>query len=149
MVARPSRATRSFVGWGGCAVIIIGFCIAVAFVCGVAATVVLSHTGFVFLCQHLSSQSSSSAQQHQLHIVIIIINHTSIIMFAGYHDDVDSPSEDDVGKFVTQKELNTWWKALQKKYPNVYPPNEVRFRRRLLGGVVRCGVEVIDCVCGG
>ena len=46
-------------------------------------------------------------------------------MFAGYHDEVDKPTEADVGVFIPQKELLTWWKQLQKKHPNIYTAEEV------------------------
>lgn len=47
-------------------------------------------------------------------------------MFAGYRDEVDDPTAADDGVFIPQKELTTWWKQLQKKFPAIYPPNEVR-----------------------
>ena len=49
-----------------------------------------------------------------------------IRMFAGYRDEVEGPTAADDGVFIPQKELATWWKQLQKKYPSIYPPDEVR-----------------------
>ena len=46
-------------------------------------------------------------------------------MFAGYRDEVEDPTKADDGVFIPQKELLTWWKQLQKKFPAIYPPNEV------------------------
>lgn len=46
-------------------------------------------------------------------------------MFAGYRDEVEGPTAADDGVFIPQKELTTWWKQLQKKYPAIYPPEEV------------------------
>uniref|UniRef100_A0A7S3LGC6 Uncharacterized protein n=1 Tax=Amphora coffeiformis TaxID=265554 RepID=A0A7S3LGC6_9STRA len=45
-------------------------------------------------------------------------------MFAGYRDEVDGPTAADDGVFIPQKQLQTWWKTLQKKFPGIYPPNE-------------------------
>jgi len=49
-------------------------------------------------------------------------------MFAGYRDEVDGPTAADDGVFIPQKQLQTWWKTLQKKFPGIYPPNEVSER---------------------
>jgi len=50
-------------------------------------------------------------------------------MFAGYRDEVDDPTIADDGVFIPQKELTKWWSDLQKKFPAIYPANEVRTTR--------------------
>jgi hypothetical protein len=41
-------------------------------------------------------------------------------MFDGYKDEFNLPTEADAGVFIPQKEIETWWKSLQKKYPKIY-----------------------------
>lgn len=41
-------------------------------------------------------------------------------MFAGYRDEVEDPTSADDGVFIPQKELLTWWKQLQRKFPSIY-----------------------------
>jgi hypothetical protein len=45
-------------------------------------------------------------------------------MFDGYKDLHELPTSADIGKFIPQKEIEAWWKTLQKKYPKIYS-NEV------------------------
>jgi hypothetical protein len=49
-------------------------------------------------------------------------------MFAGYKDIFELPTEADRGKFIPQKEMEAWWKQMQKKFPSIYPPDEVSLR---------------------
>ena len=70
--------------------------------------------------------------------------HSPGIMFAGYQDEVESPTAADDGVFIPQKELVTWWKGLQKKYPGVYPPDEVRTKeKRNVEGLQRLACFVL------
>jgi hypothetical protein len=57
-------------------------------------------------------------------------------MFAGYKDIFELPTEADRGKFIPQKEMEAWWKQMQKKFPSIYPPEEVRTKTQVVCAVV-------------
>lgn len=42
----------------------------------------------------------------------------------GYNDD-DEASPNDVGKFLSQAELEAWWSEMQAKYPEVFLPSDL------------------------
>lgn len=64
-------------------------------------------------------------------------------MFAGYRDEVEGPTAADDGVFIPQKELTTWWKQLQKKFPAIYPPEEVSLMLCLMSALLASTVKAL------
>src|SRR6056300_67403 len=41
----------------------------------------------------------------------------------GYEED-DDPTDDDIGVFIPQAELESWWKMMQMKHPQIFPASD-------------------------
>jgi hypothetical protein len=46
----------------------------------------------------------------------------------GVHDDAD-PTSADEGKFISDAELQVWWKGMQQKYPQIFGPDDVLYEK--------------------